>query len=107
MTTLSTRNSINRSPFRRGVLITGMLLSFTLFALSPHARALCRDGCDSPTGSTFLGFNALVINAGNSNTAIGFDVLSSNTTGYFNTATGYGALLQNTTGNSNTAAGYQ
>ena len=46
--------------------------------------------------------------AGNSpdNTRIGFNALSSNTTGSNNTASGYEALLSNTNGNSNTANGF-
>jgi trimeric autotransporter adhesin len=108
MKTPSTRNSIDRSPLRCGLLLVGLVLAFSVFGLSPQARALCEEGCDSPTGNTFLGFNALIANtAGNHNAAVGFDALTSNTMGSFNTATGYGALLDNTTGNSNTAVGYQ
>jgi hypothetical protein len=40
------------------------------------------------------------------NTRIGFNALSSNTTGSNNTASGYEALLSNTNGNSNTANGF-
>jgi uncharacterized coiled-coil protein SlyX len=107
MPTQSIRNSINRSPLRCGLLFIGIVFSLSLFAFSPYARALCEEGCDSPTGNTFLGFNALIANTtGLNNTAVGFDALTSNTMGSFNTATGYGALLDNTTGNSNTAIGH-
>ena len=106
MTTLSIRNSINRSPLRCGLLLTGISLSFGLLALSPQARAACQDGCDS-SGNTFLGDAALINNTtGNFNTAIGDDALESNTTGDENTATGGFALSENTTGNDNAAYGY-
>ncbi|MBI5003520.1 DUF5011 domain-containing protein [Candidatus Kaiserbacteria bacterium] len=39
------------------------------------------------------------------NTAVGYNALSSNTTGQINTATGYLALFSNTTGTNNTASG--
>ena len=45
--------------------------------------------------------------AGNSNTAIGYQTLSSNTAGSCNIAIGYQALNLNTTGSNNTASGYQ
>jgi hypothetical protein len=49
-------------------------------------------------GATFL--------AGGSNTAVGYYVLSSNTTGFNNTAAGYEALYSNEIGRYNTAIGY-
>jgi hypothetical protein len=42
-----------------------------------------------------------------SNTAVGFEVLNANTTGFNNTATGYGSLKNNTTGHTNVASGYE
>ena len=55
-------------------------------------------------------FNGVEIGRGKgnnvSNTAIGADALSSNTTGIYNTALGYVALNANTTGVNNTAVGY-
>jgi hypothetical protein len=76
------------------------------FGLSPQARAVCQEGCDTTTGSTFLGEDALVNNiTGTSNTAIGGFALTSNTGGAANTAIGSAALLSNTGGSDNTATG--
>ncbi len=98
-------------------------LALVWFALSPQARAVCQNGCDTVNYSTFLGNDVLINNTtgventaigesalnqnttGSLNTAIGSIALSFNTTGSFNTATGDRALIQNTTGNYNTANG--
>src|SRR6266487_1436400 len=81
-------------------------LVLACFALSPAARADCREGCDLDHGNTFLGDEALVNNTtGIFNTAMGLRTLFSNTTGSNNTATGFGALFDNTTGYFNTATG--
>src|SRR5438874_1829923 len=109
MRTLPIRNSINRSPLRCGLLLTGMALSFAWLAFSPTALAqeACREGCDFPLASTFLGLDALVNNTtGFGNTANGALALLNNTTGNYNTATGDTALWSNTTGSNNTATGY-
>jgi hypothetical protein len=85
------------------VLITPMV---GCFALSPQARAVCQEGCDTSNANTFLGDDALVNNTtGNNNSAIGAGALSSNFTGNGNTANGIGALISNTAGNDNTANG--
>ena len=107
---------IPRSPLRLGLprvqrmrIIRGLLLIpllFGCFALSPAARAVCREGCDLTNLNTFLGDDALINNTtGNDNTASGLDALWSNTTGFGNTATGLAALFYNTTGSDNTADG--
>jgi len=94
---------MNRSPLRAFLLIP---LVLACFALSPQARAVCQEGCDTVNFNTFLGDDALVNNTtGFGNTAIGSSALASNTTGTDNTATGYAALYSNTTGNFNTAIG--
>jgi uncharacterized coiled-coil protein SlyX len=54
-----------------------------------------------------VGAGALVLNTGDSNTAVGAVALLLNTTASQNTAVGTGALLFNDTGPSNTAVGYQ
>ena len=78
------------------------------FALSPQARATCREGCDLNRANTFFGDDPLVSNTtGVANTAIGSAALQNNTTGSFNTAVGSGALVDNQTGSSNTAIGFQ
>ena len=56
--------------------------------------------------NTAFGFGVLGSNTtGNANTASGSSALNNNTTGSFNTAIGNTALFSNTTGNSNTANG--
>jgi trimeric autotransporter adhesin len=85
---------------------TTILIALTLasLALAPHARAVCQEGCLT-NENTVLGEDALLNNTNVQNTAIGFDAMFSNTTGFSNTATGWRALFFNTTGDSNTATG--
>jgi trimeric autotransporter adhesin len=92
---------MNRSALRGFFLIA---LAFGWLALSPQARAVCREGCFT-NRNTALGNDALLNNTGLFNTAIGFDTLFRNATGDDNTAVGYFALVTNTTGGSNTATG--
>jgi hypothetical protein len=101
--TLQLKNSVNRSHVRLALL----LIAFACFALSPHARAVCQQGCDGTNTNTFLGDNALINNDGIWNTAVGGEALFSNTSGLANTATGWLALTTNTIGSENTANGYQ
>ena len=69
------------------------LVAFACFALSPHARATCREGCDLNRANTFFGDDPLISNTtGVANTAIGSAALQNNTTGSFNTAVGSGAF---------------
>jgi hypothetical protein len=101
-------------------LILGLALA--CFGLSPHARAVCQEGCltinntvlgddallnnTSGFDNTAIGFRALLSNtSGSDNTAIGYQALNSNTFGVNNTATGLSALLINTSGSDNTASG--
>ncbi len=96
---------MNRSPLRAFLHIA---LALGWIALSPHARAVCQEGCDVSSENTFLGDSALVSNTtGVSNTAIGDSALAFNTTGSRNTATSDNALFVNTTGNDNTASGFE
>jgi hypothetical protein len=75
------------------------LLALACFALSPHARAVCQQGCDLNLANTFLGDDALINSTtGGQNTATGYDALFHNTTGGQNTATGYFALFSNNGG---------
>src|SRR5437762_5499277 len=104
-TTLPLRNSINHSSARLAFSQIPLALTFAWFALAPAARAVCQDGCDTTNQNTFLGEDALLNNRNGNNTAIGFQALSSNTTGFNNTATGDIALDSNTTGSANTANG--
>lgn len=60
---------------------------------------------DPVNNNTFLGPQSGINMAGYNNTAIGAQVLASNTTGNTNTASGYKALYSNTTGTSNIAIG--
>jgi hypothetical protein len=75
------------------------------FALSPQARGVCQDGCNTSNNNTFQGDDALMNNmSGNNNTATGSHALFHNT-GNNNTANGSQALVNNTTGDDNTAVG--
>jgi len=104
MTTLHLTKSIRQSPWRRGFLL--IPLAVVCSALSPHARAVCQQGCDLSNSNTFLGDDTLLNNTtGNYNTAIGFNALYSNTMGILNTALGEQALYSNTMGILNTANG--
>src|SRR5213080_3222736 len=103
MTTLHFRQLIGLSPLRLGFLLIPLALG--CFALAPHARAVCQEGCLT-NNNTVLGDDALVNNTGTDNMAIGFNALFSNTTGSWNTANGFQAL-GSTTGSSNTGIGYQ
>jgi trimeric autotransporter adhesin len=98
-------HSPHRPLWRCGLLLIPLLLAS--FALSPQARAVCQEGCDTATGNTFLGEDALINNpfTGTSNTAIGGFALTSNTDGAANTAIGSAALFSNTIGSDNTATG--
>ena len=115
-------NSINHSPLRGAFILIALVLAFAWFALSPHARATCQEGCltnnntvlgddallNNTTGhdNTASGFDALLHNMiGSNNTANGSNALFSNTEGSLNTATGSSALVNNTTGSNNTATG--
>ena len=100
-TILPLKHSTNRQAYQLALLLIPLALA--CFALSPQARAGCREGCDDT--NTFLGDDALVNNTGDVNTAVGSIALSMNTTGSRNTATGWQALYFNTTGNFNTATG--
>ena len=107
MTTLFVRNSINRSPLRRGYLL--IRLALCCFALSPVPKAFgvtpAPDG-GYPGDNTAEGDGALQSLTANGvrNTAVGFDALQSNTGGGANTAIGAAALESNTA-NNNTACG--
>src|SRR5713101_6553230 len=106
MTTLHLRNSISRSPIRRGFLLIALVLM--CLALSPNARAVTPapdggyDGDNTAEGNGAL----FSLTTGIGNTAIGFEALFSNTTGTSNTATGAFAL-QNNNADNNTANGFQ
>jgi hypothetical protein len=102
-TTLPLKHSTNLEPFRLVLLLIPLALA--CFALSPIARADCREGCDLNRWNTFLGNDTLIGNSGILNTAIGNLALSLNSTGYSNTATGAGSLQDNTIGIRNTATG--
>src|SRR5437016_1835988 len=98
-------NSINHSPLRGAFILIALVLAFAWFALSPHARATCQEGCLT-NNNTVLGDDALLNNTtGHDNTATGFDALLHNMIGSNNTANGSNALFSNTTGSMNTATG--
>src|SRR6478752_2319112 len=105
----STRALQRRTPARplQSLFVLPALIFLLSFAASPTARPECRDGCDSSTGNTCQGEEALRNNTVNSNfnTALGYFALTANTGGGYNTATGSLALGSNTTGVQNTAVG--
>ena len=104
MTTLHFRQLIGLSPLRLGFLLIPLALG--CFALAPHARAVCQEGCLT-NNNTVLGDDALVNNTGGeNNTATGFVALATNDRGSNNTATGAYALALNDTGSNNTATGF-
>src|SRR6266705_1900060 len=82
------RDSLNRSPWRRGFLLIPLALA--CFGLSPAARAV-----DPPPDGGYPNFT----------TAEGESALFSLTTGTNNTAVGFHALFDVTTGSRNTATG--
>jgi Chaperone of endosialidase len=93
----------------KNTTILPVLIALTLgcFALSPHARAVCQEGCLT-NQNTVLGEDALISDTtGDNNTAMGFEVLQANTTGHDNMAIGYHALRFNTSGIFNTATGFE
>src|SRR5262249_50161393 len=88
----------------RGILIILLGLGIAGIGLVPSARATCQEGC-LINFNTALGEDALNVNSGGDNTAIGYTALLANTTGSDNTAIGTNALEHNTTGSGNTATG--
>ena len=104
-TTLPLRNSIGRSPWWRGLRLTGLTLA--VIALSPPVQAVSPPPVGGYPGSnTAVGTDALFsLTSGSANTALGFNALFNNTTGSSNTATGFRVLVANTIGSSNTANG--
>ena len=97
-TSLPFRNSIGRSPWWRGLRLTGLTLA--VIALSPAVQAVNPPPVGGyPSANTAVGTDALFgLTSGSANTALGFNALFNNTTGSSNTATGYQALVSNTTG---------
>jgi len=130
------RNSRKQSIWLRGLRLSALAFVAGSLALSPPARAVCREGCTG-VGGTFLGDDAATghyetaigasalgagryhvantanganalhsITTGNKNLAVGYDALFGNQTGTYNMATGANALYNNRTGNRNVAGGY-
>jgi trimeric autotransporter adhesin len=103
-TTVPLKHSMNRASCPRALLLIPLALA--CFALSPTARAVCEEGCDTVNLNTFLGEDALTNDTtGHQNTAIGYKALYSNTLGSQNTAIGAYSLFTAPVGNSNTAIG--
>ena len=87
-------------------ILSQVILMFALacFALAPKAQAVCQEGCSF--SNTFLGEDALILDTGYNNTAVGDSALTNNAQYSFdNTALGYQALYTNSYGIENTAAG--
>ena len=93
----SISHSLNRSPWRRDLLVIPLVL--VSFALSPIARAV-----DPPPDGGYPGFNtaegdnalfSLDVTTAFGNTAVGSDAMSETRTGASNTAVGASALFGN------------
>jgi endosialidase-like protein len=100
-------NSLTQS---KNATIVPVLIALTLacFALSPQARAVCQEGCDTGNRNTFLGNDALINNTtGYENTAVGTYAMGHNDTGSSDTAVGASALQHNHVGVGNTAVGFR
>src|SRR6266478_3976599 len=88
--TFQLKHLMNRSRWPVALLIISFALAS--FALSPQARAVCQEGCDTSNSNTFLGEDALLNNTtGSFNMAIGFDALFNNAAGKNNIAVGFNA----------------
>jgi hypothetical protein len=98
---------LQTSDLPAGVLKTPAAISGTLQSVEDVAGNV--SGLKIGTGD--IEVNGLTIGRGAggdiTNTAIGYDTLTSNTTGVKNTAVGHNTLTSNTTGQSNTAVGQQ
>jgi hypothetical protein len=106
MKTQNSRNPIDRSPLRSGLLFIALALGY--FALSPAPNAFgvvpAPDG-GYPGFNTAEGQNALLhLTTGTANTAVGWVSLENVTTASFNTGIGAGTLVLNS-GDQNTATG--
>src|SRR5437899_6315803 len=107
MTTPTVRNSIDRSPWRRGMLLIPLLLA--CFVLLPRAQAVV-----PPPDGGYANFNTaegtqalLNLTTGTFNTADGYHALFNDTIGSYNTAIGGQALASDLGGSNNTATGYR
>src|SRR4029078_1970816 len=97
------RNSSNQSTWRCRLHLIALAFVVGWLALSPPARAVCREGCTGVWG-TFLCDDATT---GHEDTAIGASALHLRVYRVGNTANGANALYNDTIrGDSNVAAGY-
>ena len=95
-------NSMNHPTWRRGLHLSALTFVVGWLALSPPARAVCREGCTG-VGGTFLGDEA---RTGHYETAIGSLALHLPVYRVGNTANGAGALYNDTLrGDRNVASG--
>ncbi|MBK9731321.1 MAG: tail fiber domain-containing protein [Chitinophagaceae bacterium] len=89
-----------------GTAIPGALLEVAGGDALINTLTVGKGGSALPS-NTALGFQALSLNtSGYNNVATGYQAMYLNTTGYRNVANGYLALTANTIGNFNTATGY-
>lgn len=85
--------------------LTGYFIPET--APNTQSTAIGSGASNAGSQNTGVGFDALEVNSGNSNTAIGASGLSANTSGNNNVAVGSNSLSFNATGSANTAIGTQ
>ena len=102
-----TGGSINSTPIGATTPSTGAFTTLTASADARISGITVGLGGGSVASNTAVGYQALFSNTtGYQNTANGLTALYSNTTGYQNTANGMQTLVHNTTGNYNTGSGY-
>src|SRR5438046_10657655 len=83
----------------RSKMLVTILPVLACFALSPQARAICQDGCNSSLFNVFQGDDALISNTtGSGNSAFGWRALFFDADGSFNTGVVAGALVLNNGG---------
>ena len=83
----------------------GSTLQASTVLLSSINTMMIGQGKGNIATNTVLGYNTLVNNTGNNNTAFGYGSMTSNTSGSYNTSLGVSTLYYNTSGSYNTTIG--
>ena len=109
ITNLNVTNTITATAFvGDGSGLTGINTSVSSSTHLDSNYSIAIGGVVSATNSVAVGYQALSSNTtGSYNTAVGYQSLTNNTTGSYSTAVGYQSLSLTTTGTANTAIGWQ